>query len=203
MYAKILTPNGWVDFNPRPYQSNLLDELKSEANVLVKSDRQMGLTTTIYQYIIDRYCNDPEFTCLIIYPSTSECKMRADILYKMIKSVGSTDLTIDFDISERISIMSSKTVITLCGSRLDFKEVFIENAEFCNIVELYSALLMLMSKNSKLKFIGHTVDLDMLFNDRHLIRWPYTLNSTFNNPEWIANMKDILGEHRFNLEFQG
>ena len=187
-FCKISIPHKNIieEYVPTWYQQEFIDKLISGKNVILHSARLMGVTTTLFQYILNLPYNKP---VLVLCCNEQHKKRFSSIL--------------------RINELSNLTSVQFLTSRQLFNrqqiwtdtDVFIDNAEFMNISEIFKYFDNRVHRNCNIRFIGHTLKLDIDRDGFDKMVWPYTYNDEFTDENWISRMKQTLGKSAFIKEF--
>lgn len=188
---------GLILYEPRNYQKQLLDALNSEKNVQLYSARQMGVSTTLMYFILNKCIEVENTKCLLIYPNndsaTQWLNQYKNAASSKIKS--STKNLIEFENGSTIQFLSVRSNYIEKGySKV---EIFVEYFQFMD-EKYFDEFMVSVDSTCKVRFFscpGVPID------GYEQMKWNYTLNTEFNQPDWVSKQKEILGESLFNNEY--
>lgn len=195
---KINNPKeGRIDYEPYDFQKELIQKIVHEnKNVIVKSARQMGTTITMFYCIRELCLNNPNYKAMLvtssgygqdglnIFPDNEHIKRRSKFKIEFHNG------------SEIIFFPGSPTR----GQKLDDYEVFFDLYEFISKSLLQNLMPCFSENNFKPRFYSFTGNNDFGREGFEIIKWNYDLLS-YRTPAWVTDMKEVIGESKFNKEF--
>lgn len=189
-YCKIQHPiEGWIDYNPRSYQLEILKELESGNNIIVNAARHLGITSTIFQYLANIIDKGLDQNILIVYP-TSAYNMYDRFTDMLVYN----DVNNILDYRTKIFFWNYKKLYRSYGLYLKFDRVFIENSD-C-IDDLGGLFDKLTPFCNDIKFIGNAGNMDGYKS----LNYPYTVNPVWND-DWVKCQRELLGDDLFDREY--
>lgn len=183
------------DFNPFPYQKELIDKILSGKNVILKSSRQMGCTTTLFYCAIEMCLKNPGTKVLIVRPnpySFVDCPFFDDIKLKR-----RTKYSIEFQNGSLIEILPGSS---LRGRNFSEYHIFFDLYEFIS-ESLRNELFTSFRAKPNIRFYSFTGLNDFTREGFEEMIWYRHYRPEFNSEEWKNYQISILGINAYNKEF--
>lgn len=188
---------GLIDYKPYPFQEELIDAILEGKNVIVKSARQMGTSTTMFFCIRELCLKNPGYKALVVtsngygqdglgrFPDDEGIKKRSKF-------------KIEFDNGSEIIFLPGNPII---GEILDDYEVFFDLYEFIS-KNLLENLNQCFSENGfKPRFYSFTGSNDFDKEGFEIMKWTWNLDSK-RDESWKSQQIRILGESAFKREYE-
>lgn len=192
---KILHPvKGQIDYIPTFYQQRLIKVLDRGENVTLVSDRQMGTSTTIRYYVVNK-CLENKYNAVIFRHNPKEsCKIYTDYLRNnQILFIPHNPIKIEFMNGSSIEFISGNDL--LCSREVCDSDIFVEDSLwFKHPDELFKLLCMSM-KNSQIR-VWHNTDVGLGHN---FIYWPWHIHDGWDD-KWKEDQIRMLGKEGFETE---
>lgn len=187
---------GLIDYKPYPFQEELIDAILEGKNVIVKSARQMGISTTIFYCIRELCLKTPGYKALFVtsngYRSDGLNKFPDDEFVKK-----KTKYKIEFENGSIIEFVPGSKLNT---DKKDY-EVFFDGYEY--ISEPIKESVKTVTDVDKIRFLSFTGNSGFDMNGFKTIKWNYTLHPSWGNWEhWKNEQVRIFGEETFKKEFE-
>lgn len=196
MYNQIIHPiHGRINYVPRRYQQDLINKLDSGCNVILKSARQMGASTTIIQYILSKMLQS-DYKAVVIGCNSIDV-WRRSLDDKFIVRSNQT-------IFAKHNSNSNVQFTTIRKLKNDYRclfgvDVFLDGEDKIDEVnQLISDIIRTYDWSINLRFaLNPSIDLD----GYDIVKWPFTLNDDFSDSKWECRMRQLLGNDLFDREF--
>lgn len=184
---------GRIEYQPYPYQQELIDLMKSGQNVIVKSSRQMGLSTTMFAAVREMCLETPNHKALVVtsngwgdyglnkFPDDTEIKHRT---------------------KKKIEFNNGSVIEFVPGTKVEHQthkdhDVYYDLYEF--ISEKTKTNMEREVGDDNVRFYSFTGVTDFERNGFIPLKWSWDLHPE-RDQEWLDFQRDILGEKRFNEE---
>lgn len=188
---------GRIDYEPYEFQKELINAILEGKNVIVKSARQMGTSTTMFYCIRELCLKNPGYKALLVtsngygqdglgrFPDDEGIKKRSKF-------------KIEFDNGSEIIFLPGNPTI---GEILDDYEVFFDNYEFISRELLINLMQCFAFDGFKPRFYSFTGDNEFQRDGFETIKWNWNLDSK-RDGSWKSEQIRILGEFVFKREYE-
>ena len=194
---KIIHPiKGHIEFEPYEFQKDLIQKLVHEnKNVIVKSARQMGLSTTLFYCIRELCLTKPNYKAILIasneygyngldrFPDNDRINQRSKF-------------KIEYDNGSEIIFLPSYSIN---GKVLDDYEVFIDLYEFVNEKFMLGLKNHFSSNNVNPKFYAFTGNNDFGREGFEILKWSWDLHPE-RDYKWLQSQIMMLDENTVSKE---
>lgn len=187
---------GEIEFEPYEFQKELIQKLVHEnKNVIVKSARQMGLSTTLFYCIRELCLTKPNYKAILLtsngygynglsrFPDNDRIKQRSKF-------------KIEYDNGSEIIFLPGYSIN---GKILDDYEVFVDLAEFVNEKFMTSLRTHFSSNEFNPKFYSFTGNNDFERKGFEILKWNWDLHPE-RDYKWLQSQIMMLGENSVNRE---